>query len=130
MFENCLKLASLPSHNPKDIGKWTRQVRRWVDAGANPDKHIYPVIRRMKAKTKQAIHSLGFFTDEILAEIDKKTWWEKEEDEWEARVKNFKAGHRWNSFWGIEPGEIGCMAPEKTLNEYGYEFHRMIAPTH
>ncbi|MBL4802296.1 MAG: hypothetical protein JKY45_10415 [Emcibacter sp.] len=130
VIENCLRLTSLPSHNPKDIGKWTRQVRRWVDAGAIPDKHIYPVIRRMKAKTNQKIQSLGFFTDEILAEIDKKAWWEKEADEWGRRVKGFKAGHRWNTMWGMEPGEVGCMAPEQALSEHGYQFYKTVTPTH
>jgi len=128
VLEECLRITSLPTHRPRDNQKWIGIVNGWIEAGAIPEKHIYPVLRRILQKTKITISSLGFFTNEILAEVDRLTPLEKDQAAWQARVEGYRDRQYWNGFWGMEPGHTECMAPPHILEQCGFQAFKSITP--
>lgn len=121
VLTEALELAGLQSQEPSDQRKWIRQVRGWLKAGAIPSLHIYPAIRREKARMKTKITSLGFFTEAIRAEINKPDPMEEEASLWRCRLTGWYEKSFWLGAWGEPPTSGRCMAPREILSEFKIE---------
>lgn len=103
-------------------------VGAWLAAGADPDRHILPVVARVLAKrgAKAAPRTLAYFDEpvrEALGCADAGAApLPSRDSEWEHRVRHYDPSrpHLWGAFNGPPPDQPGCHAPRSLLERHGY----------
>lgn len=129
----CLELLGWKNDPTKNYGP----VFQWLADGADPERHIYPVIEAAVAANRKP-NNLTYFTKQVHEAMarpvpavappppERKVYHYPDgtpvpdhERDWFIRIDAFMQDGKW--FWPPRPGQHGCPAPKHILERFGPE---------
>jgi len=135
--DECFKLTGIDPEGLRDFGSSDRQtVASWLNAGADPERHIYPTIERIMENRPEPPNTLRYFGKAVHEAIEnvpvqpngadaKPNPWaypKKLESEYRAtdrqwwdRLKNYHLHDFWHDQWGDNPDQPGCQCDTEVM---------------
>lgn len=122
--------------NPHKLDK--ELAKKWIDEGCDLFLATISFVGGMNRMHEQSLHhrpgtpeerkfvptSLAAFNDNIHAAIRRHvsegeiSSWDSTESQWRARLSVYKRTGQWiENMWGPEPGQPGCRAPQRLIDE-------------